>query len=109
MTRRRARPPGSTMTHSLAPALLALLAFNVPTTSVAQSLGGQKTPWCEGVSRSSFVNTVCYDERHLRLSLLLNDRWYQYCGVSPGLAQNLLAAPSVGRFFHFHIRGRYEC
>jgi len=67
------------------------------------------TPWCEGVSRSSFVNAVCYDERHLRLSLLLNDRWYQYCGVSPGLAQNLLAAPSVGRFFHSHIRGRYEC
>ena len=31
------------------------------------------------------------------------------CGVSPGLAQNLLAAPSVGRFFHSHVRGRYEC
>ncbi len=109
MTRRRARPLGSTVTHSLALALLVLLAFNVPTTSVAQSLGGQKTPWCEGVSRSSFVNTVCYDERNQRLSLQLNDRWYQYCGVSRGLAQDLLAAPSVGRFFHSHIRGRYEC
>ena len=70
---------------------------------------GKPTPWCEGVSRSSFVNAVCYDERNQRLSLQLNDRWYQYCGVSPALVQQLLSAPSIGSFFQSRIRGRHEC
>ena len=36
-------------------------------------------------------------------------RRYKYFGVPPEVYEGLIAAPSMGRYFSQHIRGRYEC
>jgi hypothetical protein len=76
---------------------------------LAQTSRSQPEPWCQAITRSSFVNGICYDERRRLMSLKLNSQWYEYCNVAPGLVQQLVSAPSIGRYFHAEIRGRYEC
>ena len=76
---------------------------------LAQTSRSQPEPWCQAITRSSFVNGICYDELRRLMSLKLNSRWYDYCNVAPGLVHQLVSAPSIGRYFHAEIRGRYEC
>ncbi len=86
-----------------------LVALVLPVPSMAQGVRGQLEPWCQAVERSSFVKAVCYDERVRRLSMQLEGRWYRYCDVPAAMVQQLLSAPSIGRYFQSQIRGRYEC
>jgi hypothetical protein len=64
---------------------------------------------CEDVTRSSFVNRICYDSRASYLVLQLRDRYYHYCRVPAAVAADLAAASSVGSYYNAAIRGRYDC
>ena len=57
---------------------------------------------------STTFATVAYDEARELLQLEFCSRAvYLYFGVPPTVHQALLAAPSKGRYFNQHIRGRF--
>jgi hypothetical protein len=58
--------------------------------------------------KSSVVRSVGYDraERILEIEFH-NDRVYRYFVVPHGVYQDLLAAPSLGRYFNDNVRDRY--
>ncbi|HVI97584.1 MAG TPA: KTSC domain-containing protein [Sphingomonas sp.] len=59
--------------------------------------------------RSSAIGEVEYDRTRRRLWIrFAHGGWYSYAGVPPRVAQGLLAAPSLGRYFHARIRDRYS-
>lgn len=58
---------------------------------------------------SSSLTTADYDEARPQLRLQFCDGTrYQYLEVPPSTLHALLAAPSKGRFFNRHIRGRFD-
>jgi hypothetical protein len=57
---------------------------------------------------SSVMNEVEYDPSRRRLAVRFNHGgWYTYLGVPARVAEGLLAAPSLGRYFHARIRDRF--
>jgi hypothetical protein len=57
---------------------------------------------------SRTLATVAYDETRELLQLEFRSRGiYQYSGVSAGMHESLLLAPSKGSYFNRVIRGRY--
>lgn len=69
---------------------------------------------CEPISRSSFINRVCYDDATERLVIQLRTSYYQYCSVPPELVAALYVAPSMGRYYNQNIKssavdGRFDC
>lgn len=64
---------------------------------------------CEYVSRSSFIQRVCYDQTHAYMIIQLNGTYYHYCGIDRGTVQELKSAPSMGRYFNAMIKGRFDC
>ena len=57
---------------------------------------------------STTLATVAYDPSHHVLQLEFRNRaLYCYCGVPPGVYQDLLAAASKGSYFNRNIRGRF--
>ncbi|UQA60926.1 KTSC domain-containing protein [Polyangium aurulentum] len=60
--------------------------------------------------RSTSLCSVGYDPTTETLDVEFRDeRVYRYRGVPPEVHAGLLAAPSLGRFFLAHIRGKYPC
>ena len=64
---------------------------------------------CDDVSRSSFINRVCYDARNQYMLIALKGTYYHYCGIDGGTVSELMAASSMGRFYNGHIKGRFDC
>jgi len=64
---------------------------------------------CESISRSSFVNRVCYDGSNQYMLIELSGTYYHYCGIDGGTVSELLGASSMGRFFNGYIKGRFDC
>jgi hypothetical protein len=64
---------------------------------------------CTTVTRSSFVNRVCYDKQQQYMLIQLNATYYHYCGIDEGTVSELLAAESVGRFYNARVKGRFDC
>jgi hypothetical protein len=57
---------------------------------------------------SSAIADVAYDEAARRLTIRFRHGGrYVYLDVPPRIAAGLIAAPSLGRYFHDHIRNRY--
>lgn len=57
--------------------------------------------------RSSNIAAVCYDAKKQRLVVeFLGGRVYEYLGVEKEIVEDLLAAPSVGAFFHREIKSK---
>ena len=57
---------------------------------------------------SSAMNRVEYDPARRRLAIRFSHGgWYTYLGVPARVAEGLLAAPSLGRYFHARIRDRF--
>ena len=57
---------------------------------------------------SSLVAAVGYDADTRILVVALTDGTvYEYTGVPPGVHAELLAAPSIGRFYGMRVRGVY--
>jgi hypothetical protein len=69
---------------------------------------------CSDISRSSFVNRVCYDQRNQYMLISLNGTFYHYCELSPTTFDAFMAAPSMGQFYNQNIKGwgndgPYDC
>ena len=64
---------------------------------------------CESVSRSSFINRVCYDASNQYMLILLRSTYYHYCSVDDGTVSELMEAGSMGRFYNGYIKGRFDC
>lgn len=69
---------------------------------------------CQDVSRSSFIERVCYDEAQEYMLIRLSGRLYHYCDIEVEMIRAFLAAPSMGAFYNAHIKGRktarpYDC
>jgi Domain of unknown function (DUF4189)/KTSC domain len=68
------------------------------------------TPFdCTGIERSSFINRVCYDRNNEYMLISLNGTYYQYCQIDAGTVSSLLDAPSMGQFYNFSIKRKFEC
>lgn len=56
--------------------------------------------------KSSHIASIGYAEGVLHVEFV-NGRVYAYTDVSEGVYEMFGAAPSVGKFFHAHILGKY--
>ena len=57
---------------------------------------------------SSTLRNVAYDDDKKALFLTFTSgSLYEYADVPPGVVQELLLAPSKGRYFNEHIKTRY--
>jgi hypothetical protein len=68
-----------------------------------------KTFQCERVSRSSFIERVCYDSREHYMVINLCGTYYHSCEIPGQTVKSLLSADSMGRYFNSSIKGRYDC
>jgi len=57
---------------------------------------------------SSIIRSVGYDETSQALEITFREKTYRYTGVPRATYEALAAAPSVGKYFHAHIKGRYS-
>lgn len=56
---------------------------------------------------SSSIKSIGREDGVLEIEFK-DGRLYQYPGVSDAEFQALIAAPSIGKHFHQHIRGKYS-
>jgi hypothetical protein len=64
---------------------------------------------CTGVTRSSFIRRVCYDQSNEYMLISLNGTYYHYCEIDAATVSSLLRAESMGRFYNASIKGRFDC
>ena len=64
---------------------------------------------CADITRSSFINRVCYDKRNEYMLISLNGTYYHYCEIDAGTVLSLLKAPSMGQFYNDIIKGAFDC
>ena len=64
---------------------------------------------CETITRSSFINRLCYDEKEKYVIVLLKNTYYHYCEVPKSLVSSWLSVASMGRFYTSKIKGKYDC
>jgi hypothetical protein len=94
-------------------ALLVTLSFSVARAEVVQvkyrGLVDLAPFKCETITRSSFIQRVCYDEAKRYMLINLNGTWYHYCGIDGRTVASLNAAPSMGQYYNANIKGRFDC
>jgi KTSC domain len=61
---------------------------------------------CETITRSSFINRVCYLEAKQYMIIKLKDTYYHHCSVKPETMMEFLAAPSMGSYYNKNIRSK---
>jgi len=60
--------------------------------------------------RSSAISAIGHDPETLRMRVRFRDSGtYDFCGVPEHVFLRFLQAPSKGRYYHRHIKGRYLC
>jgi KTSC domain len=64
---------------------------------------------CEAITRSSFIERVCYDAKNAYMLINLSGTWYHYCEIGQGTVSSLLEAESMGRFYNASIKGNFDC
>jgi hypothetical protein len=64
---------------------------------------------CNDITRSSFINRVCYDHTNAYMLISLNGTYYHYCGIGAATVSALLAADSMGRFYNASVKGNFDC
>jgi hypothetical protein len=71
---------------------------------------------CENITRSSFIDRVCYDAANDYMLIELSRHawardgvWYHYCEIDGDTVSSLLAADSMGRYYNASIKGRFDC
>lgn len=69
---------------------------------------------CHHITRSSFVQRVCYSEAKAYMIVRLKKTYYHYCAVDPGTVNDFLSADSMGRFYNQRIKvdandGKFDC
>jgi KTSC domain len=64
---------------------------------------------CTPITRSSFVQRVCYDRDNSYMLVDLKGTYYHYCEIDGETVAKLLHADSVGWFFNANVKGRFDC
>jgi KTSC domain len=64
---------------------------------------------CDAITRSSFIERVCYDRSNSYMVIDLSGTWYHYCEIDADTVSNLMAADSMGRFYNQSIKERFDC
>jgi hypothetical protein len=64
---------------------------------------------CDWISRSSFINRVCYDQPNAYMIVLLKETYYHYCDIDPATVTEFKSADSMGRYYNSHIKGHFDC
>ena len=64
---------------------------------------------CQAVTRSSFIQRVCYDRSNEYMLINLSGTYYHYCEIDKPTVAALIAADSMGKFFNSAIKGRFDC
>lgn len=65
---------------------------------------------CRDIRRSSLIRRVCYDAAQSHLIVSIRNDYDQYCDLPPTTFEALMAAPSMGQFFHRNIKaGPFGC
>jgi hypothetical protein len=68
------------------------------------------TPFnCSDITRSSFIDRVCYDRQNENMLISLNGTFYEYCQIDADTVSSLLKAPSMGQFYNSSIKGEFDC
>ena len=68
------------------------------------------TPFaCESVTRSSFIQRVCYDSSEQYMLISLSGIYYHYCEIPAVTVNQLLNAESMGKYYNSAIKGRFDC
>jgi hypothetical protein len=73
-----------------------------------------KTFDCRDISRSSFIQRVCYDRAQSFMAISLRGVYYPYCELPQAAFDHFMAAPSMGQFYNQNIKGSgldgpYDC
>ena len=64
---------------------------------------------CENITRSSFIDRVCYDAKKTYMLIQLNGTWYHYCEIDGDTVASFLVAASMGHYYNTSIKGRFDC
>jgi KTSC domain len=69
---------------------------------------------CSDISRSSFIERVCYDKANSYLIIRLKGTYYHYCELPQSTLDALMSADSMGRYYNANIKGTgkdgpYDC
>lgn len=58
---------------------------------------------------SSNISSIAYiDGERSLIVMFKTGKYYKYFNVNRSVYESMLTAESVGKFFHKHIRGKYE-
>jgi hypothetical protein len=60
---------------------------------------------CTDISRSSFIERVCYDGVQSYMLINLRGTYYHYCELPPAVLDAFLTAPSMGQYYNRNIKG----
>jgi DNA-binding protein len=92
--------------------IVLLFSFHAGAENVYVKYRGQvdlKSFECSDITRSSFIERVCFDKKNQYMVISLNGTYYHYCEIGSNTVSELLAAASMGRFYNSEIKGRYDC
>ena len=69
---------------------------------------------CQDITRSNFINRVCYDQPNQYMIIQLNTVYYHYCEIPKSIVDALLTASSMGQYYNGNIKGSgkdgpYDC
>jgi len=78
--------------------MVALLMLALPSVSWAE---------CIATPRSGWISELCYDSS--RVTATMSGSKYTFCGISRSLFDEWVSAPSLGKFYHARINGRFSC
>ena len=96
------------MTRAMAVLIVLLFTAEVRSETVDVKYRGPidlKTFDCRDISRSSFIQRVCYDKPQSYMIISLKGVYYHYCELPLAAFDGLIGAPSMGQFFNQNIRG----
>ena len=64
---------------------------------------------CRDITRSSFIQRVCYDKKNEYMLINLRGTYYHYCEIDSDTVSSLLGADSMGRYYNASIKGPFDC
>lgn len=64
---------------------------------------------CDPITRSTFIEEVCYDNGFGFMIISLKGVFYAYCRVDPATYTDFMGAESMGRYYNAKIRGLFDC
>src|SRR5690348_14038895 len=69
---------------------------------------------CSDITRSSFIERVCYDKANSYMIIRLRGTYYHYCELPQPTLDAFMSADSMGRYYNTNIKGTgkdgpYDC